>query len=339
MQLSLPLWRSGHAAQDSSRPPSRGTLPRPAGGWHQRDDAIMGTAIHAELWAERRGDAAAALEAVMAEMHRIDRLYSPHKPDSELSRINRDAARGPVEVSDETFALLARAQAFAELSGGAFDISYAAVGRLYDYRRGIAPDAARLAAARACVDWRGITLDPAARTVRFAREGMCIDLGGFAKGHAVDGATARLRALGIRHAYVSAGGDSRVIGDRRGRPWSVAIRHPRRADGMAALLPLEDCAVSTSGDYERYFERDGVRHHHLIDPATGRSPQAVHSVTVIADDGLTTEALSKTLFVLGVERGMAVLAQVPGADAVVIDAQGQLHFSAGLQAQQPEDGR
>jgi FAD:protein FMN transferase len=337
MQMRLPLWQPSAGAAGAALP---SLLRRPAvAGWHQRDDAIMGTAIHTELWAERRSDAAAALEAVTAEMHRIDRLYSPHKPDSELSRINRDAARGPVRVSDETYALLARAQAFAELSSGAFDISYAAVGRLYDYRRGIAPDPGRLAAARACVDWRGIVLDPVARTVRFEREGMCIDLGGFAKGHAVDGATARLRTLGIRHAYVSAGGDSRVIGDRRGRPWSVAIRHPRQAEGVAALLPLEDCAVSTSGDYERYFERGGVRHHHLIDPATGRSPQAVHSVTVIADDGLTAEALSKTLFVLGVERGMAVLAQVPGTDAVVIDAQGQLHFSAGLQAQQPEDGR
>ncbi|RVT50023.1 FAD:protein FMN transferase [Rubrivivax albus] len=332
MQLQLPLWRP-QAARDAAHAVRAGLLPRRApGGWHSRDAAVMGTAIHVELWADRRADAEAAIDAVMAEMHRIDLTYSPHKPDSELSRINRDAGRSAVPVSEETYALLARAQAFAELSGGAFDISYAAVGRLYDYRRGIAPDDATLAAARSLVGWRGIELDPATRSVRFARDGMCIDLGGFAKGHAVDGAAARLKALGIGHAYVSAGGDSRVIGDRRGRPWSVAVRDPRRADGVAALLPLEDCAVSTSGDYERFFERAGVRHHHLIDPATGRSPRAVHSVTVIADDGLTAEALSKTLFVLGLERGMAALAQVPGADAVVIDAQGRLHFSPGLQA-------
>jgi thiamine biosynthesis lipoprotein len=329
MQMQLPLWRPQIAGAGART----GLLPRPAaGGWHQRDAAIMGTAIHVELWAESRAQAEAGIAAVMSEMHRIDATYSPHKPDSELSRINRDAGHGAVPVSEETYALLARAQAFAELSGGAFDISYAAVGRLYDYRRGIAPDEAALAKARACVGWRGIVLDPATRSVRFAREGMCIDLGGFAKGHAVDGAIARLKAQGIAHAYVSAGGDSRVLGDRRGRPWSVAVRHPRRADGLAALLPLEDCAVSTSGDYERFFERAGVRHHHLIDPATGRSPQAIHGVTVIADDGLTAEALSKTLFVLGLARGMAVLAQVPGADALVIDAEGRLHFSPGLQA-------
>ena len=329
MQLNLPLWRP-QAMAAGTRP---GLLRRAAAGaWHSRDAAVMGTAIHVELWAESRAQAEAGIAAVMAEMHRIDAAYSPHKPDSELSRINRDACRHPVPVSEETYTLLARAQAFAELSDGAFDITYAAVGRLYDYRRGVAPDDAALAAARTHVGWRGLLLDPATRSVCFARRGMCIDLGGFAKGHAVDGAVARLKGLGIRHAYVSAGGDSRVLGDRRGRPWSVAVRHPRQADGVAALLPLEDCAVSTSGDYERGFDRDGVRHHHLIDPATGRSPQAVHSVTVIADDGLTAEALGKVLFVRGVAHGMALLAQVPGADALLIDAQGRLHHSPGLQA-------
>jgi thiamine biosynthesis lipoprotein len=328
MQLSLPLWRPQVGASE----PRRATLPRPAaGGWVSRDEAIMGTAIHVELWADRRGDAETAVEAVLAEMHRIDRTYSPHKPESELSRLNRAAAAAPFACSEEMFGLLARALAFAELSQGAFDISYAAVGRLYDYRRGVAPSEAQLAAARPLVDWRGIQLDPAARSVRFARDGMCIDLGGFAKGHAVDCAAARLRRLGIRHAYVSAGGDSRVIGDRRGRPWSVAIRHPRAADQVVAVLPLEDVAVSTSGDYERFFERAGVRHHHLLDPATGRSPAHVHSVSIVADDGLTSEALSKTVFVLGVERGLAIVEQVPGADAVVVDAAGRLHFTSGLQ--------
>ena len=328
MQLSLPLGRSrGAVLAVPSLPVAR---PAP-GGWHQRDAAIMGTAIHVELWADRHGDAERALDAVMAEMHRIAHRYSPHLPGSELSRLNRAAGHGPFAVSAEMFFLLAAAQSFSELSDGAFDISFAAVGRLYDYRRGIAPDARALAAARANVDWRGIQLDRNARSVRFARNGMCIDLGGFAKGHAVDCAAQRLKAMGIRHAYVSAGGDSRVIGSREGRPWSVAIRHPRRADDVVAVLPLEDVAVSTSGDYERFFERDGVRHHHLIDPSTGRSPDAVHSVTIVAEDGLTSEALSKTVFVLGVERGLAIVEKMPGADAVVVDARGRLHFTSGLQ--------
>ena len=171
--------------------------------------------------------------------------------------------------------------------------------------------------------------------MRFARPGMRIDLGGFAKGHAVDNAAAILRRRGIAHAMVSAGGDSRVIGDRRGRPWTIGVRDPRRPGQLAAMLPLEDVSISTSGDYERYFDADGTRFHHLIDPATGKSPREIQSVTILADDGLTCEALSKIVFVLGVERGMALVETQSGVDAVVVDAAGALHFSSGLLAPPP----
>jgi thiamine biosynthesis lipoprotein len=229
------------------------------------------------------------------------------------------------------FGLIERALAFSALSRGAFDISYASVGQLYDYRAGISPGAAELARARLAIGWRGLKLDRAARTLAFAHPGMRIDLGGFAKGHAVDNAVAILARLGIAHAFVSAGGDSRVIGDKRGRPWTIGVRHPRDAKALVALLPLEDTAVSTSGDYERFFEAGGIRHHHIIDPATGQSPAAIHSVTILAADGLTAEAMSKSLFVLGVERGMALIESQPGVDAIVVDARGQLHYSTGLQ--------
>jgi thiamine biosynthesis lipoprotein len=112
----------------------------------------------------------------------------------------------------------------------------------------------------------------------------------------------------------------------------VGVRDPRREGEVIALLPLEDAAVSTSGDYERFFDDGAQRFHHLIDPRTGKSPQSIRSVTVIAADGLTSEALSKTVFVLGVEPGLRIVESVPGADAVVVDASGRLHFSAGLQA-------
>ena len=112
------------------------------------------------------------------------------------------------------------------------------------------------------------------------------------------------------------------------------IKTLKPGQALVAVLPLEDTAVSTSGDYERFFEADGVRHHHIIDPSTGRSPKAIHSVTILAADGLTAEALSKTLFVLGLERGMALIESQPGVDAVVVDAHGQLHYSTGLQAPQ-----
>jgi len=301
-----------------------------AGSWIRREEAIMGTAISVELWSEdrRRGEAAAA--AVMDEMHRIDRTMSPHKPDSELSRINRNASAEAVPLSVEMAGLVERAMYFSHLSGGAFDITYASVGQLYDYRAGVLPSDEAVACAQAAVGWRHLCLDPRARSLRFGRAGMCIDLGGFAKGHAVDNAINILRRQGIEHALVAAGGDSRVIGQRHGRPWTVAIRDPRRPGAVVAVLPLEDTSISTSGDYERFFERDGLRHHHIVDPATGRSPSSVHSVTILAPDGLTSEALSKSVFVLGVQRGLALVESVPGVDAVIVDAEGRLHRSAGL---------
>ena len=299
-------------------------------GWYRREEAIMGTAISVELFADTRERADAATAAVMAEMHRIDAAMSPHKPDSELSRINAGAADAPVALSAGMFALLERALAFSRLSDGAFDITYAGAGQLYDYRAGIAPDEGALAAARPLVGWRHLELDAATRSVRFARPGVRIDLGGFAKGHAVDNSIAILKRLGIAHAMVAAGGDSHVLGDRRGRPWTIAIRDPRREGEVVALLPLEDVSVSTSGDYERFFERDGERFHHLLDPRTGKSPRGVRSVTIIADDGLTSEAFSKTAFVLGVEDGLRFVNAQPGIDAVIVDAHGRLHYSDGL---------
>ena len=325
MRMHLPLLRPRAAGPVPAAGAARA-------GWFSRDEAIMGTAIRCELWSDDGAQAARALDAVMAEMHRIDRLMSPYKDDSELALVNRDAGRRAVSVGAELFGLIERSLHFSRLSEGAFDITFASVGQLYDYRTGRAPDAAALERARQAIGWEHLQLDPQRRTIRFARDGMRIDLGGFAKGHVVDTSIAILQRLGIRHAMVAAGGDSRVMGDRRGRPWSIAIRDPRDQKRVVAVLPLQDTSISTSGDYERYFERDGVRHHHLIDPKTGASPRSVRSVTVLANDGLTSEALSKCLFVMGLERGMKLLQSVPGVDAVVVDATGALHFSSGLAA-------
>jgi thiamine biosynthesis lipoprotein len=324
---SLWNWSKPDAARAS-----RGVVLEAEGHWLARDEAVMGTAIRVELWCEERERGEAAIDAVMAEMHRIDAAMSPHKEDSELSRINHDASSAPVPLSAEMFLLLVQAQRFAQLTNGAFDITYASVGCLYDYRAGVVPDAAALARARAAIGWRGVELDARTRSVKFARQGMRIDLGGFAKGHAVDNAAAILARHGIHHAHVAAGGDSRVIGDKRGRPWTIGVRDPRQAGALVAVLPLVDTAISTSGDYERFFEQGGVRHHHIVDPATGESPRTVRSATVLAADGLTCEALSKAIFVLGVERGMELIESLESVDAVVVDAAGHLQSSRGMSA-------
>ncbi|HTQ76204.1 MAG TPA: FAD:protein FMN transferase [Burkholderiales bacterium] len=295
-----------------------------------REEAIMGTAIRVELWHENAALGESAIGAVMQEMHRIDRAMSPFKPDSELSRLNREAARAPVPVSRELFELMERSVEFSELSGGAFDITFASVGSMFDYRAGTRPADDKVASALPGIDYRHIRLDHARRTIRFAHDKVQVDLGGIAKGHAVDNCIALLRARGVRQALVMAGGDSRVLGDKRGRPWMIGIQDPRNKDAMAARIPLVDAAISTSGDYERYFEEDGVRYHHILDPKTGMSATGVRSVTIIGPDATTTEGISKSVFIKGPEQGIRFVESLPEIDAVVIDDRGNLHTTRGL---------
>ncbi len=298
--------------------------------WYWGEDAIMGTAVRVQLWHDSPSEGTAAVASVMDEMNRINALMSTYIEQSALSDVNARAATEPVAVTQELFDLLARALEFSALTDGAFDITYASVGYLYDYRRQIQPEQAQREAAIAHIDYRLVSLDARRREVRFARQGVRVDLGGIAKGYAVERAAAGLRARGVRHAIVSAGGDSRIIGDRRGRPWTVGVRDPRDARGISVRLPLENEAVSTSGDYERYFEADGVRHHHIINPATGTSPSQVHSVTVIGPDATMTDALSTGTFVLGIQRGLALIDTLEGYETVIYDAGGKIHYSTGL---------
>ncbi len=290
----------------------------------------MGTAIQVELWHDRPDVGARAVTAVMNEMRRIDALMSTYKADSELSRINATAGGAAVPVGDELMALFLRSATISERTGGAFDITYASVGQYYDYRKGEKPDEATLARALAAVDYRNVRLDTVAGTVRYAHPEVRVDLGGIAKGYAVERGVAILREFGVANAIVTAGGDSRILGDRRGKPWIVGVRDPRRDGAIVARLPLVDEAISTSGDYERYFEADGVRYHHILKPATGRSSGEVRSVTVIGPDATITDALSTSVFVLGVDKGMALIEDMRGHEAVIVDAGGRLHYTTGF---------
>lgn len=298
--------------------------------WHGREEAIMGTRIAVEAWHEDAGVAASAIDAVIAEMHRIDTLMSHYRPESQLSLINRDAATRTVAADRELVDLIARSLEFSELTGGAFDITYASVGYLYDYREHRRPDDAQIEAALPAVNWRYVIVDREASTVRFLKAGVRIDLGGIAKGHAVDSGIRILRAHGIVHGSVTAGGDSRILGDRRGRPWIVGIRHPDDPGRVIARIPLEDAAISTSGDYERYFDEGGVRYHHIVDPDTGRSASGVRSVTVIGAEATLTDGLSTGLFVMGPERGLALINSRDDVDAVIVQSDGRVIYSKGL---------
>ncbi len=298
--------------------------------WYHREAAIMGTRIAVELWHEDASEAERAIEAVLGEMHRVDALMSHYKPESQLSQINARAALAPVAVDSELASLIERAGKLSALTGGAFDITYASVGYLYDYRAHQKPTDEQIEAGLGAVNWRHVVVDPKDSTVRFTRSGVRIDLGGIAKGYAVDRAIAILESRGVRHASVTAGGDSRIIGDRFGRPWIIGIRHPDDADKVIARIPMIDAAISTSGDYERYFDEDGKRFHHIIDPHTGKSAGELRSVTIIGPDATTTDGLSTSVFVMGPERGIELIERLGDVDAVVVKSDGKVLYSSGL---------
>lgn len=292
----------------------------------------MGTEISVYLWHDEPQQAKEAVAAVFAEVARLDRLMSTYRDDSEISAVNRDAAAGPVPVGEELFNLVQRSLDISVLTNGAFDITYDSVGQHYDFRKHRRPDDAVLAEELPRIDYRFVEMDRRGRTIRFVHEGVRINLGGIAKGYAVERGVAVARRFGVRNARVTAGGDTRLLGDRRGTPWMVGVQNPRDATMVAVTLPLDNEAISTSGDYERFFDENGRRYHHIIEPTTGQPAAEVHSATIIGPDAIMTDALSTSLFIMGVEDGMRMLAALPDYEGIVIDASGEMFYSSGLQA-------
>lgn len=305
--------------------------------WVRVSGTAMTTQIEMEYWSADPAVAEKAGDAVLALFQQIDRQMSRYREDSELSRLNRKAATEPVKVSDSLFKVLERAVRVSELSNGAFDISFGSVGYLYDYRAKRKPTDDELSDGLAAVNYRSIVLDPETSAVRFLKPGMRLDLGGIAKGYAVDRGIEILQSFGVRHARLSAGGDMRLLGDKRGKPWIVGIRDPRSENRNALVMPLSDVAVSTSGDYERFFvDEGGERVHHILSPATGKPAKGIQSVTILGSDALTTDGLSTAVFVLGTIDGLTLINSLDGVDAVIIDEMRQVHYSDGLMP--PEDG-
>jgi thiamine biosynthesis lipoprotein len=180
------------------------------------------------------------------------------------------------------------------------------------------------------VGWRGIVLDPKAKTAFLSKPGMRIGLGAIAPGYGGDLVMAKIQALGIRDACVNMSGDVLVHGSKNGAPWNVAITHPRKKGESLMILPVSNAAVSTSGDYERYFEKDGKRYCHIIDPRTGYPADRCQSVTIVAPNLAFADGLATGVFVLGPEKGMALVEKLEGTHAVIVDAAGEVRMSKGL---------
>jgi len=290
----------------------------------------MGTEVSVYLWYDDVAKGTEAIAQVFAEVERIDALMSTYKEDSTISKINAEAASGPVAAGDELFQLILRSLDISILTLGAFDITYDSVGQYYDFREHLRPDQETIESDLDRIDYRLVKLDANAQTVEFAKDGVRINLGGIAKGYTVERCVTILRDLGIRNAIVTAGGDSRLLGDRRGKPWIVGVRNPREEGEVAVRIPLEDEAISTSGDYERYFDEDGIRYHHIIQPDTGTPAEGVHSATIVGPDAVITDALSTSVFVMGVDDGLTLISTLPDYEGIVIDATGRMYYSDGL---------
>lgn len=304
--------------------------------WLAETRPMMGTEVSVRLWHEDAGEGRRLIEAVFAEAARIDQMMSTYIETSAISAINRLAAVEPVSTDDELLRLIQRSLDISVLTRGAFDITYDSVGQHYDFRQRKRPDAATIEAERKLIDYRFVVLDTVAGTVSFSHPGVRINLGGIAKGYVVERGIDILRLSGVEHAVVTAGGDSRLLGDRRGQPWMVGIRDPRREGQVAISVPLVDEAISTSGDYERFFDENGIRYHHILEPSTGEPASGVRSATVFGPDAVITDALSTSVFVMGVDEGLRLLATLPDYESIVIDAGGRIFYSDGLV--RPEDG-
>lgn len=297
--------------------------------WLKQQQDIMGTRVSVELWHEDSHLRQDCSKLVFTEIRRIDELMSTYKANSEISFINNNAAITAIDISEEIAMLVKRSLEFSKLSHGAFDITFSSIGYRYDYRKQQQPSDKFIELNLPAIDYHHIRLK--GTRIKFENMSVRIDLGGIAKGYAVDRAMQIVSNCGIGEAMISAGGDSRILGKKRGKPWVIGIQHPRKPNDLALVLPLSDTAISTSGDYQRFFIKDGQRVHHIINPETGRSADQSWSTTVTGPDALTTDALSTTIFVLGAEKGLALIETLENIDAVIIDKDGKVHYSSGFQ--------
>ncbi len=288
---------------------------------------VMGTFARAVAIAADSKIADKAIEAAISEIQSVDKLMSDYKSDSEISQVNRDGFIRAVAISEPTYEVLKRSIEFSKLTGGAFDIT---VGPLVDLwrsakKKSAVPSEEELAAAKAKVGFEKLILDDRQRTVRFAVEGMRLDLGAIGKGYAVDKAIEAAQRAGALGAMVDLGGHIRCFGKPpKGKTkWSIGLQNPKvnkNADesDLLLILKLDIAAVATSGDYQQFALIEGKRYSHIINRQTGAGAQGLSSVTIIADSATDADALATAVSVMGAEKGFALIKTMPGVEAILI---------------------
>ena len=290
--------------------------------------------------------AAQAAEQVMPLLQAMTQALDRFEPDSDVSRINARAGRGPVRVQAETVAVVQDALRLAHLTEGAFDPTVGPLVDLWGFvqteeapadgegtvrgRRPPAPEAIAQVLER--VGYQHLRVDEEASTVELVQPGMGLDLGGIAKGAAVDRVAQLFRDVGVERALIDLGGNLYALGRKAdGSPWRVGIRHPRNPGAVLAIVEARDVAIATSGDYERYFIHEGVRYSHLLDPRTGSPARELASVTILAPKGVDADGLSTAVFVLGPEDGAQLVESLPGVEAIFVDPAMNVTYTSGLE--------
>jgi len=303
------------------------------------EDHAMGTHLAYAAYTAPAIDAArlhALFGAATAEIRRLEALMTTWDQASEVSRINAAAGKEPVVVGDETLAVIREALHASEISQGCFDITFETLHGLWKFDQDLDPHPPAAADVRARlkhVGWRHVKVDAAKHTVMLDDPQTRIGLGGIAKGYAVDHAAKVLEDGGVASFYVQAGGDLYTRGVKPdGSPWQAGIRDPRGPEGdYFAMMPVSDHAFSTAGDYERSYVVDGKRYHHIIDPRTGYPATASRSVTIWAPTAFVADAIDDAVFILGPQKGLALVESLDGVGAVVVDAKNKVWTSKRLE--------
>jgi FAD:protein FMN transferase len=299
--------------------PLRADAQGPQTGVSREFRYLMGTSVEVRAYGGTEAIRADAIAEAFGAMIEIDRLMSNWRADSEITAANHNAAQTEVRLSDPLFSVIQAGEMVSNRSGGAFDLTVGPAVTLWGFRsrKPHAPTAAELSAIRGLVDYRNILLDPVRKTMRFTRPGMEIDLGGIAKGFAVEVAAASLRRRGLG-GFIDAGGNQYMLGLPPGKlAWTVGIRDPDRED-VLGVLNLPEGSVSTSAQYANFLTIDGRRVGHIIDPRTLTPSATSLSVTLFSSDGTLADAVSKAAFVLGPAQGIALVDSFPNMLGVIV---------------------
>jgi thiamine biosynthesis lipoprotein len=293
----------------------------------------MGTLVEITMADPQERSSADAITGAFQEMRRIENIMSRRLEGSAVWEVNQAAGVKGVVVSHDLISVIQVGLQASHLSTGAFDVTLGSLIGLWArcWKEDRLPSKKEVEAARRLVGYEDLEVDEEKRTLFLKRRGMELALGGIAKGYAVDQACRVLQGLGFRDFIINAGGDLRTGGTKFGSPWVVGIQNPRDKSKIIARMRIQESAIATSGDYERYFVKDGVRYHHILDPVTGFPARDCQSVTILSNELIWADALATAVFVLGPTRGISLVETLPETEAMIVDQNGRFVLSTGME--------